>query len=351
MKRTVLNAVAVLALLLPAGCREKGLFTLQGTIENGSNDSILVIGLDSRFDRTDTIRPSDGRFEWSFRPDTATTLILLLPDGREQPVFAERGVDARLYVPDTASGLVPTVTGSPENEAFSDFAMRSLHDVSFSQTAERIDSFIAADPFSEVTPYLIYEYAVRRWHAGRQDIMKLVNRMSGIMQDAPFLTNLKQEMGSEDIRASRYLERLNVYDTAGVKFDFADMGDRNNFTLVCIWAPWNGDEGLEARRDMDTLIDLFHGRHLVLADISIGPNPESWKKAVSADTLSWLSFIDHDGWNSRLVRMVPDIELPAYVLLTETKRVSFMSRSIDDVIYRLEGILPLRFGEARMIRW
>lgn len=352
MKRTVSNAViAVLsALLLLTGCKNKVRFTLNGTFENGSNDSILVIGLDERFDRVDTIRPVDGEFTWSFRPDTATTLILLLPDGREQPVFADRGIEADLFVPE-ADSVVPIVTGSPENEAFHDFAVRSLHDDSFEQTSARIDSFITKDPFSEVTPYLIYAYALKRWHADSQDVMKLVEKMSGVMQDAPFLANLMPELKTEDGRVSRYLEQMDVYDTTGYKSDFATFGNMNDYTLVCLWASWDGEKGLEARRDMDTLIDLFHGRHLAMADISIDYNVDRWKDAVRSDTLSWLSLIDFKGWNSKLLKMAPGIELPAYILLTDTKRLSFKARTIKEVIIQLEKTLPLRDGEVRMLRW
>lgn len=352
MKRTVSSVIAVAAsaLLLLAGCRDKGLFTLHGTFENGSSDSILVLGLDSRYDRVDTIRPADGAFTWSFRPDTATTLILLLPDGREQPVFADRGIEAEIVIPE-ADSIVPKVTGSTENDAFYDFAVRSQHDVSFEQTSARIDSFITKDPFSEVTPYLIYAYAIKRWHADRLDIMNLVSRMSGIMQDAPFLVNLMPEIKPDDDRISRYLDRLDVYDTTGVKYDFANLGGNNNYTLICLWASWDRERSLAARRDMDTLTGLFYGRHLALADISIDSNVGSWKDAVRSDTLSWMSYIDHDGWGSRLVRMVPDVELPAYIFLTDTKRFSFKAATIQEVIVQLEKLLPLRSGEVRMLRW
>ena len=75
---------------------------LHGTVQDDT-DSILVVGLDSRFERVDTIVCSEGRFKWSIHPDTVTTLILVLPDGRRHPVFAEKDVESTITIPsDTA---------------------------------------------------------------------------------------------------------------------------------------------------------------------------------------------------------------------------------------------------------
>ncbi|MCQ2083422.1 MAG: DUF4369 domain-containing protein [Bacteroidaceae bacterium] len=353
MRRTFSIAVIALTctLLLLTGCRNKDMFTLDGTVGSGSDDSILVVGLDNRFDRVDTIRPDGGKFEWSFRPDTATTLILLLPDGSEYPVFAERGIEARIFIPDAADGGIPSVTGSIENESFHDFALKAADDDCFEQTAARIDSFIGNDPFSEVTPYIIYAYALKKWHAESQDVMNLVEKMSGIMQDTPFLTYLKPELKSDEPEINRYLNSMDVYDTAGVKYDFANVGDRNNFMLVCLWATWNGEAGIDARNDMDTLVDLFIGRHLDLADVSVDVNTKRWKQTIQHDTLKWYSYNDPSGWNSRLLNITSDFDLPVYIFLTETKRFSFKSQDISDVIFQLEQKLPVRNGDMRKIRW
>ena len=87
---------SLLLFLAVSSCgRQKGMFVLQGTVHDGT-DSILVVGLDNRFPYVDTISCRDGLFKWSFRPDTVTTLILILPDGRQYPVFAEKDVRSAL---------------------------------------------------------------------------------------------------------------------------------------------------------------------------------------------------------------------------------------------------------------
>ena len=73
-------------MFLSVSCgRHKGEFVLHGTVQDDT-DSILVVGLDSRFDRTDTIICNNGVFKWSFRPDTATALIRRDLWSRELPL-------------------------------------------------------------------------------------------------------------------------------------------------------------------------------------------------------------------------------------------------------------------------
>ena len=91
--------LAIVAFVVAACNGNKDTFVLHGTVQDGGNDSILVVGIDSRFERTDTIFLNKGQFKWTFRPDTVTALLLILPDGRRQPVFAEKGVSATLEIP------------------------------------------------------------------------------------------------------------------------------------------------------------------------------------------------------------------------------------------------------------
>ena len=153
MKR-LFPAIITLLVLLTVSCgRNKGMFILHGTVLDGT-DSILVVGLDNRFENADTIFCTGGQFTWKFRPDTVTTLVLILPDGRHHPVFAEKNVESFITIP-ADTGLF-SVSGGSCNDAYQSFYLASAADTTLDLITARIDSFITADPFSEVTPYLIY---------------------------------------------------------------------------------------------------------------------------------------------------------------------------------------------------
>ena len=335
--KTRFFAITIIVLLLSVSCgRNKGMFVLQGTVQDGT-DSILVVGLDSRFERIDTIVCSEGQFKWKFRPDTVTTLILVLPDGRRHPVFAEKGLESTITIP-SDTGLF-RVSGGKCNEAYQSFYLESRNDATMKQVAERLDSFITRDPFSEVTPYLIYEQMVQKYHADQHTVSGLISRMSGNMQDAPYLTTLKTEF-KDEIPNNTYVSVLSLADSVGNVFQFSNIGGSTNYLVVCVWATWTESEGLRARRDMQKLLDNYAGRKLNVIDVSIDVNRERWKETIEKDTLDWFSYIDTEGWESRIIRNSNIQQLPVYILFSSVKKVLYRTNSILDLESELERTLP-----------
>ena len=41
------------------------------------------------------------------------------------------------------------------------------------------------------------------------------------------------------------------------KRQFADMGAGSNYLLVCVWASWMQQPGLDARKSLDSLLDVI----------------------------------------------------------------------------------------------
>lgn len=334
MKRPIF-VILTLFLLLTASCGHKNMFILQGTAQQDI-DTILVTGLDSRFDRVDTIVCKDGKFLWKFRPDTVTALIMLLPDGRRHPVFAEKNVKAVMDIP-SPSGLF-NVTGGYCNDTYQSFYLASLNDSVMEQTYARIDSLITRDPFSEVTPYLIYEQMVQRYHANESSINKLISRISGNMQDAPYLTNLKSEFAGET--SNIYLNSWTIKDSIGKNVQFSNIGSSSEFVLLYVWATWNGDKALKDRRELDSLKTRFAGRKLVISDVSIDVNVDSWKNAIAQDSLGWSSYNDMNGWESRGLKTCKITRIPAFIVLSGTKRMVYHTTSISDLDRELDRMLP-----------
>lgn len=336
MKTRFSAIIALTVILLTASCGKKDMFVLQGTVPEGA-DTIVVVGIDSRFENVDTIFSRDGQFKWKFRPDTVTTLILVLPDGRCHPVFAEKGVESFMTIP-SDTGLF-SVSGGYCNDSYQSFYMASLRDTSMEQTAARIDSFISRDPFSEVTPFLIYDQMVRKYHAPESAIEPLIKRMSGNMQDAPYLVSLKSEF-SRDFATNSYLDNYSVTDSAGQKRSFIDIGGTANHLLVCVWASWMGNRGIQARDTLRYFLDKYQDRHLNVTDLSIDANPARWKEAIARDTVLWTSYNDPQAWESSIVKRATIRNAPVYVLFTGTKRLLFKSGSLAEIDSQLDKTLP-----------
>ena len=335
--KTRFYALLTFILLLSVSCgRNKGMFILHGTVLDGS-DSIIVVGFDDRYEDTDTLVCHNGEFTWKFRPDTVTTLILILPDGRYHPVFAQKDVESFITIP-ADTGLF-SVSGGYCNDSYQSFYMASQEDTAMQQTVTRIDSFITRDPFSEVTPYIIYDRLVRHYHAKENIIEPLIKRMSGNMQDAPYLVSLKSEF-SKQVSNNLYLDSYSVNDSSGHMHMFLDIGGTSNHLLVCVWASWMGKEGMEARDTLQYFLDKYRDRYFNVTDISVDPNVVRWKKAIEKDTVSWLSYNDPNGWESGLIKTAKFQTIPAFVLFTGVKRIVFRTESIQEMDEQLNTTLP-----------
>ena len=341
MKRRF-SAIFALILLMTVSCgRNKGLYILQGTVHEGT-DTIVVVGFDSRFENPDTIIPQNGQFTWSFRPDTVTTLLLLLPDGRRYPVFAEKDVQSQVVIPSDTGTY--HISGGYCNDSYNSFCISTRGDSTLEQAVAAVDSFITRDPFSEVTPYLIYDRLVLGYHASQKTLEKVIKRMSGNMQDAPYLTALKSEF-SADLPSNSYLSTLTLRDSTGTKRQFADMGAGSNYLLVCVWASWMQQPGLDARKSLDSLLDVISPKTLSIIDVSIDVNKDSWKEALTKDTLRWESFIDTEGWESRIIKGTNTKQLPSFILFSGTKRVQYQTSSRSELDQELKKTLAPRSFE------
>jgi len=337
MKSRFYAILTLFVLFLSVSCgRHKDRFILYGTVQDGT-DSILVVGLDSRFERIDTIFCKEGHFKWSFKPDTATTLILILPDGRSHPVFADKNIESTITIP-SDTGLF-YVNGGYCNDLYQSFYIESQGDTSLKQSIERIDSLITRDPFLEAIPYIIFEHLVQKYHIEEKSIIPLISRMSGKMQDSPYITAIKTEFRGE-VPSNTNLNSWSVKDSLGQSFIFSQVGGSSNHLLLCVWATWTGDEGLSARKAMDSLRVKYSDRKLYIADVSIDVNTERWKETIKNDTLDWFSYIDNKGWESTVIRNCFIKNLPYFIICSGTKRVMFHTASFGDLDNELNRILP-----------
>ncbi len=339
MKSRFYAILTLFVLFLSASCgRHKGEFVLRGTVQEGI-DTILLVGIDNRFENVDTIFCNEGQFKWSIRPDTVTTLILVLPDGRRHPVFAEKNVHSTIVIP-ADTGMI-SVSGGYCNDSYQSFYLSSLNDTTIEQIIAHVDSFITKDPFSEVTPYLIYEQLVQKYHADEKTIQNVLNKISGNMQDAPYIVALKSEFKGV-IDNNTYLTSFSVKDSLGETFQITDIGGSSNHILVCVWATWTGDEGLKARKDMDSLRIKYSERKLFVTDISTDVNVERWKKTIEKDSLDWFSYIDNNGWDSKIIKICKLTKLPVYILFSESRKVAYISTSLQEMDGEIDKKLPVK---------
>ncbi len=333
----VISSILILCLLCVACHKQKDLFVLRGEIYSQEKDSIIVLGFDTGFDKTDTIRFENGTFTYTLTPDTIVPLILFFSDGSQEVVFAEKGVSCQLQKLHPDSLCI--INGSPLNDKLTEFKISAHNDTCTKQLIERIDSFILKDPLSQISPYLIYNYLLLYNNADKNSILDLLKKMSGIIQNNSFVTDLKATLTVEK-NLPVYLPQVTVEDSTKTTQNLNDLTGK--YILLYVWASW--DEKSRHNRKALTEIEeryIDKKKELVIADISIDTKKERWKKALEEDSIEWSQFIDTNGLNSTFVRVFNIDRLPFYILLSGEKRILEYGYSLQPLTDQLDTTLTM----------
>lgn len=328
------SSIIILCLLCISCNKQKDLFVLNGEVYNHGRDSIIVSGFDVRFDKTDTIRYENGTFSYSLTPDTILPLIFSFSDGSQEMVFAEKGASCHLQklYPDS----ICLVYGSTLNDQLSTFRLSAKNDTCSKQIIERIDSFISNDPFSQISPYLIYDYLLRYDRGDRESIISLINKMSGNNQDNYFVTDLKSTLIAEK-KVPIYLPNIIVADSSAKRQTIEELTSDKKI-LLYIWASWH-ERSRQDRLYLTDIKEKYKNKDLIIADISIDTNTKRWKRAIKEDSIDWPQFIDVDGWNSPFISNFNIDRLPYYILLSGQKRILCSGDSLKPITEQLDTTL------------
>ena len=330
------------------GCSRKNLsdFVLRGTVWGAGDASILVTGMDARFDKVDTIRTDgNGTFVYSCRLDTVTPLFLIYSDRCYDVVFADKGLTCTL-VRDSASKYA-AVTGGEWNEQYARFLKESVNDTTDALIINRIDSFIEANSFSEVTPYLLYRYFLQAGSVNRSRLLSLIEKTSGQMQDNVFISVLKGQLGTNR-RQPTVLDNKTVSDTAFVLTKLGDLC-KDGHLLLCLWASWDSISR-NSHKELKELKEKHSKDIFDIAGISIHTEKNRWKRALSEDSLTWRQFTDLNGWSSPIIDQLGVERLPYFILVDQNLRIIAQGRSIDVIADKLETSLKPKPDKRNRIR-
>lgn len=310
------NIIALCLSLLFIACGHNYNYTLTGYMPGVDYDSIFVTGLDSRYEQVDTIRVTEGKFKYKAKVDTVVPLLMFFTSGVQHVAFADKKLSSRLVYSQKDS--IPTVTGSVYDAQLAEFlSMPDSLDI-----YSKVENFIRKDPFSEVTPYLIFKYVLAQPDADVKKLRTLINLMAGVMQENVYITELQDQLNVEPNQSRMYLPfNPRVYMPDSVKtYIFEDVVNSGYYLLV-LWSTWQ-PESRQALKTLDTLYSAEIEKGLKLVAYSMDVNKEKWLKAVKEDSLTNFIHINTlRGLNTPVITQFKINSLPYYFVSTRDERV------------------------------
>jgi peroxiredoxin len=198
------------------------------------------------------------------------------------------------------------VSGSSVNDLF----------VAYHQAAQsedfKIDSFIAANPSSIVSAYILYrDYSYR---LGKEEIDAYVALLDSSLYDTQYVEVLND--------LSALLERIAIgkpapdFEAPDADGNIVKLSDRlgKGYVLIDFWASWCGP----CRRENPNIVKVYNqykSKGFDVFGVSLDKDKEAWLKGIAEDKLTWTHVSDLRFWDSAPAKLYGVRAIPSNVLV------------------------------------
>ena len=315
---------------------------LEGNVRSLAHDTLYIYGADALYERIDTVVATDGIFHYTTEIDTVTPLWVLFPNMHREIVFADKGLGVTLQGDTAAIGYI-RIEGGEQNALLQEFYQKfdSISDV---KTLSAVaDSFIRANPYSEVSIHLLREYFVNQLHPDQTRIKTLIGTMSGNLQDNNYVSLLQKRLNAyKPLAKNSVVSNYNVRDSVGENVSTADYKD--TYLLITFWASWDKESRLRQRE----LIDIkkkYEKYNFDILSVSLDTDRKVWLQAIAEDSVTWRQACDFDGWNTGIVQRMQINHLPTNVLLNPQRRIQAIDLYGDALDKMIDELTELKNTE------
>lgn len=309
MNKYIYSLITFFAVLF-CGCAEnKQVFTLVGKIQGLNSDTIIACYQMPDY-KLDTIVTIGEEFKYTFNPDTFTIFNLFFKNGKELPVFADKGQTVEIK----GTIDVPIIIGKGENKLLAQI-LEHLKETPESLIKQKVDSIIRTNNKSYTNLYLIDRFFVKDSQTDDQTIANLINSQIGFIKDTPYMSNLQKKLKPN---VSKHISTVNNKDKAGKPFKLATL--KNKFILLDFWASWN-PQSVAEQDSLERVIKALRKEDFIVVSISLDYDKQAWLKATERDTTQWIQLCDFKGWGNTTVEEYHIQSLPSNILLDPSMNI------------------------------
>ena len=304
----------MIVLLCLCSCRDKAnTFVLEGHISSLSHDTIYIYiyGADALYEHIDTVVVRDGAFRYKTSVDTVIPMWVLFPNMHREMVFADKGLKATMHG-DTALACHIHISGGEHNALLQQFYHR-IDSLDKKEIISVADSFIRANPFSEVSIYLLREYFVNQSTPDNTKIKTLIGSMSGNLQDNNYIKQLQHTLNAyKPLSKNNTVNSYSVSDSEGKIVSTSEYKD--TYLLITFWASWD-EESRQRQRELVDIKEKYKNHNFDILSVSLDTERQAWLQAIAEDSATWRQACDFDGWQTGLVQRMHVSRLPANILV------------------------------------
>ena len=338
------SSILILIAICLFGCSKSSKeVNITGEIEGLGTDTLYLYGMDELHDQIDTIFTKDDKFSYSTPIDTITSAFLLIKNQIEYPIFLDKGNKIKIKG-DTGNLKVLTIDGNIYNEEFTAFQkeLNGLNSPSEKDLEQKAEEFIQQHHSSFVSLYLLDKYFVQKESPDFNKIKKLIEVMTGILQDKLYIEKLNETISqAENTEIGKYAPFFSLPNTKGEKITRTSEDFKKKNLLINFWASWG--DSISNRRNNNELKELYKkykkSKYIGMLGISFDVDKKEWKDAIKRDTLDWEQVCDFSGLNSEIAKQYTIKQIPANILLSADGKILAKNLSGEDLKKKIEEVV------------
>lgn len=315
MKKLYSILLLTYLLLCLDSCKRNNEFELKGEMENLTSNMLLVV-YDDPESKLDTIYPKNGKFIYSFTPDTLNIFQLVNDSGQTLPIFADKGWKVSIK----GSFQNPEIKGDGPNNEYQEFrkSIQTLKDSI--QIQKQAITFIREHPQSYASAYILNDFFAQAETPDISLISTLAEPLTGNIKDCRILNNILKNIPEKgkNTTGSAYLNYISIKKRDGNYLSWSSKDQQ--YTLLNFWASWD-KESKNLRDSLYNQITKFPKSAFRVVNFSLDYNKQEWKNFCKEDTEQWIELCDYKGWSNVILKQQNIHSLPFNILIDRNRKI------------------------------
>lgn len=308
--------LCMLTLVMVSCGPDKAHYALDGHLLNMNQGEFLIYSPDGAINRVDTAYVEGGRFEVEEQCEREGTLIIIMPNGAEIPVFIEPGGSVSLE--GNAQDLKNIeIKGLEANGLMSKFRKETAN-ATRGQIIDKVGSFVEENPQSVVCTYLIRHYLLNDEKPDYAKALKLIGIMRKADQDNEPLKMFElsvKDLQNTDVGAS--LPDMNLTDIDGNSVSNASL--HSGITIFTTIVSYDYESTSKMRRIKDKMKEFNKPAKIVV--ISIDASKEQFKRMIDMDKSDVIAICDEKMTESEAAQKLMAGQIGTVVIAKDGKIV------------------------------
>ena len=324
------SSILILIIICLVGCKKgSNETTITGEIKGLGTDTLYLYGMDELYDRIDTIYVENDKFSYTTSVDTINLNFLTISGN----IYNEEFTDFQKALEDPAD---------PSEKAGEETVDKRITVEKANTAEEMAEEFILQHHSSYVSLYLLDKYFVQKETPDFSKIKKLVEVMTGVLQDKPYIERLNETITqAEKSEIGKYAPFFSLPNAKGEKITRSSDAFKQKSLLINFWASWN--DSISQKQSNSELREIYKkykkNKYIGMLGISLDVDKQQWKDAIKRDTLDWEQVCDFGGLNSEVAKQYSIYKIPANILLSSDGKILAKNLRGEELKKKIENIV------------